>query len=355
MLLIGKTEFVAAGNRRLLKLRPTRIREVFMDNRHYWGYRIDTLRIEFFNQELQEGRLRQGWGYDERQNLINFTAFDDSGAKRNFPIYHKVKKGDILLIPRLPDWGEITIAEATEDFDKGYKFIISEHGDYGHIFPAKIVKHFSRTNEHVDSGIRTSFRNPLRFWNIDYLEESIDKLINSSENLCSTTSIENKIDGIVLDIINEKNIEEELFEIFNKKFEGKEWENVLVEGLKEIFPYYSVELRGGKSEAMHGTDILVRIPSLTPESSYAIAIQVKDYSDTVGTYPLEQLSKADFWSDDYSMKLIDKILIITKAPKDKNIELSKKADEMGITVFMEDEVKQLIFKIALKKALKGIK
>lgn len=325
-----------------------------MSKIHYWGYRIDTNYIDFFRKELEEGRLRQGWGYDDSQNLKHFTANDDDGARRNFAIMNRVKKDDILIIPRLPQWDYVTIAIATDDFDKGYQFSIPVHGDHGHIFPAKAIKYFSRTNEHVDADIRTTLRNPSRFWNIDYLENSINKLIKCAEKIDTSALVEDKMDGFVSEILNKPEIKEELFKKFNDKFEAAEWENVLVEGLKYVFPYYSVERTGGTSELQHGTDILVKIPSLSPELQYAIAIQVKDYDNVVHTDPLKQLSKANYWDNDNSLKLIDKILIVTKAPNDRNSGLKDAADEMGITVFMAEEVKELIYKMALKKAAKGI-
>ena len=63
-----------------------------MDKIHYWGYRINTDEIEFFRKELENGRLRQGWGYDSSQNLMSFSADNDPGAERNFAIFERVKK-----------------------------------------------------------------------------------------------------------------------------------------------------------------------------------------------------------------------------------------------------------------------
>jgi hypothetical protein len=40
-------------------------------SRHYWGYRIAVDRIDFFRAELENGRLRQGWGWDNLQDLRN--------------------------------------------------------------------------------------------------------------------------------------------------------------------------------------------------------------------------------------------------------------------------------------------
>ena len=91
--------------------------------KHYWGYRIDVKNQDFFFKELEQGRLRQGWGYDKNQELPDTK---DSGARKNLSMYHNVKKGDILLIPRLPDWGSVAIAEAIEDWNEGYKFEIDD-------------------------------------------------------------------------------------------------------------------------------------------------------------------------------------------------------------------------------------
>ena len=69
-----------------------------MGKKNYWCYRVDTSKIKFFTNELNEGRLRRGWGWDEAQDLRNFKL--DEGAGRNRPMFNKVK-GDILLIPQL--------------------------------------------------------------------------------------------------------------------------------------------------------------------------------------------------------------------------------------------------------------
>ena len=87
-------------------------------DRNYWGYRIDTRNRKYFFDEINKGFLRQGWGYHDNQDLRNLDDTEVS-ARRNFPIFNKVKKGDILLVPRLESWDEIAIVEATEDFNTG--------------------------------------------------------------------------------------------------------------------------------------------------------------------------------------------------------------------------------------------
>ena len=125
---------------------------------NYWGYRIDSKYAYFFFDEVQAGRLRQGWGYKDSQNL-RLDNIDES-ARRNLAIFNKVKKGDILLIPHMREWDEITIVEATMDFSEGYRFEIAhveKDDDYGHIFPVRYLKKFSKHNYRVGADIKETF------------------------------------------------------------------------------------------------------------------------------------------------------------------------------------------------------
>ena len=141
-----------------------------------------------------------------------------------------------------------------------------------------------------------------------------------------------------------------LYQKLNEGFSNEEWEYALVEGLKSIFPEpILVERTGGISEAEHGTDIAIKIPGLL-NYQYVIAIQVKDYEGYVNDSPLKQLSKADkYWNND-NMKLIDKILIITKSKKVDNDHLTE--NEYGIKIIFANELEELLSKMG--RALIGI-
>jgi len=152
-----------------------------MNKRNYWCYRIDTSKINYFMDELNNGRLRQGWGWDEDQDLRSFKL--DEGAGRNRPMFEKVKKGDVLLIPQLPSWGQIAIVEATDDWSSGYRFEIDKKlADYGHIFPAKFIKRFTRNNENVTGNLRSTLKNPSRFWSINHYSDDVKALLNISQD-----------------------------------------------------------------------------------------------------------------------------------------------------------------------------
>ncbi|MFC3809266.1 hypothetical protein [Lacihabitans lacunae] len=318
-----------------------------MSKRNYWCYRIDTSKIDFFTNELNEGRLRQGWGWDESQDLRDFKL--DEGAGRNKPMFNSVKKGDILLIPQLPNWGEVALVEATEDWNKGYFFEIDKKlGDYGHIFPAKYLKKFTRNNENVTGSLRSTLKNPSRFWNINHYSKDVDLLLNLQVTELSkrqdyNSRLESSIGTVFNDVFDERLFSNKLYEKLTEQFTREEWEFALVYGLKQMFPFYQVERVGGMEEKNHGTDILIKIPSILSNYGYAIAIQVKDYEGFVAKEVVSQINKADNYWDSENLKLIEKIVIITKAKRDDNISLLD--HDKNIKYIFANELKQLLSEI----------
>lgn len=329
--------------------------------KNYWCYRIDKSRINYFWKELQEDRLRQGWGYDQRQDLRSLTF--DGGARRNLPMFNKVKKGDILLVPYLPEWGKVAIVEAKEDWDQGYKFDIDlsqksdwNQGDYGHVFPARFLKSFVRHNQKVSGNIRNTLRNPSRFWNITPFAEDIERILNAFEDLSVSQELEERLKSSVGEIFNEV-FQEELFKnkIYSKltnNFQSAEWEKLLLEGLRELFPDYIIDHTGGKSEEKHGTDILIRIPGIFDETEYLIAVQIKDWTGIVSGKVIEQINKADeYFAKDQNSTLIDKWVIITKAPKDANLNLT--FNDSKVKFLFSNDLEDLLNRIALSMVHKN--
>ena len=315
--------------------------------KNYWCYRVDTSKIKFFTDEIAEGRLRQGWGWDLQQDLRNFKM--DEGAGRNRPIFNKVKKGDILLIPQLPNWGEVALVEATEDFDKGYRFEldINQH-DYGHIFPAKYLKKFTRNNDKVTGNLRSTLKNPSRFWNINHYSADVEILLNTETSSLSTTQdhnsrLESSIGNVFSEVFNEELFANKLYNKLTEQFTREEWEFALVHGLRKMFPYYQIDRVGGKEEKNHGADILIKLPSILQNYEYAIAIQVKDYDGFVGNDVINQIEKSEKYWDSENLKLIEKIVIITKATKDNNLKLID--NDKNIKFIFATELKQLLSEI----------
>jgi len=326
-----------------------------MGNRekNYWGYRIDVKNQDFFFKELEQGRLRQGWGYTENQKLPNTT---DSGARKNLSMYHNVKEGDILLIPRLPDWGSVAIVEATEDWDdkeKGYKFEIdNEKKDYGHIFPAKYIGCFNRHGKDVSGNIQSTLKARNRFWNISRFSEDIEKIMGNLEGNRESTSVIENIKNIVSEQVKSsfdlKRFSEKVIDEYNRKFTASQWEEVIKNILEKIYPGYEIERIGGSKEEKHGTDILVTISGLSNLEKYNIAMQVKNYNDVISDNNIDniikQINKAEEYVWENNGKLIDKILVITSAKKEENPKLIEECKKENIKVIFSEELEKLILR-----------
>ena len=320
--------------------------------KNYWGYRIDVKNQDFFFKELEQGRLRQGWGYAENQKLPDTK---DSDARKNLSMYNNVKKGDILLIPRLPDWGSVAISEAAEDWnnkEKGYRFEIAKlddgNEDYGHIFPARYIGCFNRHGKDVSGNIQSTLKARNRFWNISRLSKDVEKIIQNLENNKISVSVNESIENIIseemetyLKLLNE--FSETIYKKYDDKFKAADWEKVLKNILEKIYPSeYIVENIGGIKEEKHGTDISITIPGIF--ENYVIAIQIKNYKDVVNNIDtiIEQINKSEEYEWSNNRKLIDKILIITSAKKKDNLNLVEKCQEKNIKVIFSEELKKLI-------------
>ena len=326
--------------------------------KRYWGFRISTGAEErkYLADELDKGNLRQGWGYEDSQNLNNSSV--QGAARRNFPIKKKVKKGDILLVPEIKGYGTVAIVEAAEDFDVGYRFDRNnKFEDFGHIFPVNKCKNwFVRDNSLVGGDLRSTLRTPMRFWNIDHCAENIEKLLEQDldENL-KKSSYEERVNFAIESIVDSYRGEltEKLYETFNEKFSESEWEYVLIECLQKLYPNYIVERCGGVSEKEHGADILVKIPCPLDDSMYAIAIQVKDYGGKCSSYPVEQVNKSDSYDDWHTenLRIIEKWVITTKASKEENEVLKNAAKncEIPVKILFAEDLKKLLYKAAMAK------
>ena len=329
------------------------------DNRNYWGFRIDAKNNpeypEYYKRHLDEGFLKQGWGWADDQNLerISQAGSVPRDLKPNLRMYSEVKAGDIILVPRIPKREFVTIAEATMDWNKGYRFEIDpELKDYGHSFPARYVTHFTRTNDNVRGDIRRTLRCYSRFWNMSWYRESIDPLLERQpEELTSHQEPKERFIGAAKHVLDNNKRLEEVHGEFSKQFEGVDWEHALAAGLEVLFPNYSVELTGNRGEENHGTDILLTMPAPLNGIPYGIAVQVKDWEGIASIEDaIEQVKKADDGWEGEGIRIIDKIIVLTNAVVSDSTDLSKLSGE-GITVLQSDDLKRLTHRMAMAAVL----
>lgn len=322
----------------------------------YWCFRVDKRQSpDFYDHQLRKHkRLRQGWGWSDDQDLMKIAKPVPKDQRPNLKMFDQVKKGDIILVPHIPEWHFVTIARATEDWNVGYRFEIdNELTDYGHCFPAEYVKHFDRHNTHVRGDLRSTLRCQLRFWNANRYEDSIEQLLGRAPNeLISRQSKDARFNATVRGALGKKQeeIENDLLKALSEQFRADEWEEALKTGLEALFPSYKAEVTGGRGEEKHGTDILLTMPGLL-EDYYGIAIQVKDWQGKAVNIKsaIAQIEKADeAWKE---FRIVDKIIVLTEA-NELPPEAEAEANEKGITILCSGDFKQLLRKMAFATVIK---
>jgi hypothetical protein len=311
-----------------------------------WAFRVDSRYLAGLDGELQNGKLRQGWGWDSRQDLRAMEV--DAGAGRNRPMFNRVKRGDRLLIPHLPRYGHITIAEATEDWNRGYNFSVWEKsGDHGDIFPARPLQNFRRGNPNVPAAVEGTFRNPSRFCNITYLQKDIEHVLSlPAENLQATIAVVDHWHQQIEDIVKESGLRERLFTAAQEYFSKSDWEYLLTDVLRRLNPGWKVKRTGGKAEVKHGTDILATIPDVFQRKYYSVAIRVKDYKGFVNDDPIHQILKARHFWPDFGIEILQLVIVLVGGDKQASHQLEESAMKAGVRLIWSTDVEELAFRSA---------
>lgn len=324
------------------------------ENIHYWGYRIDKTDIPFFRAELEQGRLRQGWGGPGQDLRDPSGSSFDRRTRRNLRML-QVKKGHILLVPELPERDRVAIVEATEDWESGYRFEVpAAEGDYGHIFPARLLKSFVRETAGVSGDVRKSLRYVGRFWTLDPIGADIEVLRRTSQadldaGITDEKRLSDAVQEAFKDAFKEEQFGTSVYDRLNHEFDNTRWENVLVRVLRTRYPApCEVRRVGGRAEKEHGTDILVLLPGVGEGPRHAIAVQVKDYDGVVGRHrhPVDQIIKAEWWDGKDSHSVVEKVVILTKASREENPKLVEYANEKEVRLVFAEDLKEMLTEYA---------
>jgi hypothetical protein len=262
--------------------------------RRYLVIRTDRTRRDFILCELEQGRLRQGWGskVDHDLRLLAKQArsrkLNDEEARvwRNRRLLDTepdgLKKGDVVVIPNLPKQGRWVLARVTGGYDFSPVRVPKDAGpDYGHIIvvspirePGGKIAIVEADNEHVDARLRATMRNQSRMWSIDALGAAVDALIDAIETGKDTHTPEpevQKAEGFF------EAVRQAAWKHINEKYKGAEFEHLVRRLFECIYKDGRVEHWGGVGEK--GADLIVftRDPL---GIEYKIAVQVKLHEGT---------------------------------------------------------------------------
>jgi len=171
--------------------RPAEIKTVA--SRGYWVMRTSPARRAIIWKEALAGRLRQGWGWDETQNLDVIAEAVRAGtplnedqqlAHRN----HKMRTtdpdgmrlGDIVVAPNLPKWGVLSVFRVTGGYAWDPMDLAIED-KFGHVLPVELLaKAVDRRSPLVSDALRALLRPQARLYWIGSVAADVEHVIEES-------------------------------------------------------------------------------------------------------------------------------------------------------------------------------
>lgn len=247
---------------------------------------------------LDQGILREGWGYREDQNLdvIGPLVYekgrsalnDDQKAtwrrvQRFWPKHlDPVQEGDRILLPKVPGWGHWRLVEVVG----AYRF--ERHrtsGDHGHILPVRtIVPDIASSNSAVSARLQRTMRNQSPMWNIDALSTDLDRLVDARDTVARGDAPTDRLNNVLNDTLDG------LLPRLRVDFRANQLEEPVFRLLNHLFPTAAVEKRAGPHE--QGADFFI-VETDTFGHEQRTVVQLKDYAQELsGTTPLNQIREA---------------------------------------------------------------
>lgn len=156
----------------------------------YWVMRTHRDNKPRLWAELQQGRLRQGWGWDHDQDLREIRRVALSGgtwsesqraATRNRRMLsdepNSIQVGDLIVLPHLPDERRYSIVRVTGPYEYG---TADGWTDYRHILPVELLSGpagIDVNDPRMSPPLRRSLRNQHRMWSIDPVGPDVESLL----------------------------------------------------------------------------------------------------------------------------------------------------------------------------------
>ena len=312
----------------------------------YWAMRTsrdcDDHR-EFLRSELLQGRLRQGWGSSEEQDLraiekawqegrpLTKEQADASQHWRmgNGPAGDYMNVGDVVLVPNMPHDGLFTLVRVSG----GYAFkVSSEFGDFGHLRPVDVLTPVGVANEHplVEGGLRRSLRYQGRLWRILAYANCLERIVGfegAPHDLSVGTTAVGRAESIVTDVVAGPiaTVAQQLSVRLPLGLQGSEWETVVGRALEPLFPV-TVRHTGGPQERGADLEIMISNP-FDHDRNWVVPVQIKDHGFLEGPDVASELEDAFCSRAASGSIVIAVVLLVTDA--DPSAELAERMSRLS--------------------------
>ncbi len=258
--------------------------------RRYAVLRTDRTQRDFIFKELEQGRLRQAWGWKPEHDLRVLERVlrggkqlsdEDARVWRNRRMLDTepdgMRRGDVVIVPNLPEMGRWIVVRVSG----GYSFapVIArgrEGADYGHVVAVDPVRTpqgkigvVDPENAHVDPALRHTMRRVSRITAIDSLGLAVDSLIAAIESGKETSLPDldaQKAEQLFVAV------REATWKHIQLKYRGGDFELLMRRLFACVYDGARVERWGGSSE--RGTDLIVFVRDQLGVE-FRIAVQIK--------------------------------------------------------------------------------
>lgn len=270
----------------------------------HWVVRTDKSKTDYIWSELKAGRLRQGWGYQNDQDLRLLSQLRRDGQPLSQPQIDSwrgnrrllstepdgVQIGDVIITPHVPKHGVWSLVRVAGEYRwEGSGESNGTFPDYGHVLPVELLtseeRPISPYEEGVAAGLRQTMRVLSRMWNIDALGAEVEGLLELVRS--GTTPVPaaaNRLPHVLT------SAEAAAWEEIVRQFHGAEFERPCILLLEALYGEGNVEHTGGSGE--RGADAICTFTDPLG-ISHRLAVQIKMWSwDANWTRPLDQIRQA---------------------------------------------------------------
>lgn len=311
----------------------------------YAVIRTDRDHRDYILTELEQNRLRQGWGYAPEQDLreiakkrtgLTETERQAWGNRRMLGSESDgLQPGDVVICPNLPEYGRWVAARVTGPY--GFDDGDPDSGDYRHYLPVAPLRTADGKlavihphNHQVDARLRQTMRNMRRLWSIDYLAEAVERLIRaiaSGVDLRQPHSPDERRDAFFANV--RASISDAVWTNLQQHVQGAEFEHLLVPIFESVYGSGPERVRavGGRGEK--GADIIVN--ATDPLGlRFRVGIQVKMHDGTADDdHVVGQLRRAHLERGAHAGVLLTTATTISPGLQAK---LTQLADDLDIDI-----------------------
>jgi hypothetical protein len=353
-------------------MRTKYLLESNMTEQKYWASRIARGHDEFFWNELKQGRLRQGWGRYDEQDLRTISKLDGKPKTKEQSMTDRQRHmlgegggwqvGDIILIPNMPHRRMFALAKVTGP----YRYEIDpEREDFGHIREVKLLTPhgIANTSKIVGSGLRSTLRNAGRTWCVRGRDAEFERVLTQANDpeVAKESTNNERVQGVMGEAIQAaiKAMRSDFDQHSANVLNNAEWEGIIANALKPLFPTSEVEKTGGPNEK--GADIQITTPNPFNGPDWITVIQVKDWQGKAGPKVIQQLERAIKTRrnpDDNGRNtahVISAVLTLGMAEPTPELEAAaldlERREGVPVTIIYGDQLLELIFSGTLQQTL----